>query len=228
MTNEIAVDGRNERKIKYGTVFTLFIVGSLLGVLIEGLWYLVDHGHWETHVVTIWGPFCIIYGFGMAGCYIGSVLLESRPLWQRFLVFSLIGATVEFLCGYTIMKGCGMRAWDYSGKFLDIMGLTDFNMAIVWGMIGVCFGFIVPWIDRTMAKLKGRAWKLFVALGSIWMAVNLIWTSCVIGRWASRHWGYPPLNSISEHIDRKYPDEYLESRYVEWWFLDEESPYVVK
>lgn len=41
-------------------MFWLFMFGNVLGVLLEGTWCKLCFGHWETHVVTIWGPFCLI------------------------------------------------------------------------------------------------------------------------------------------------------------------------
>ena len=213
------------KKIRWSTVFVLFMVGSLLGVLIEGLWYAFDHGGWETHVVTIWGPFLIVYGFGMAGCYIGSVLMRKRKWWERFAVFSLIGAAVEFISGWSILKAFGMRAWDYGGKFLDIMGLTDLNMALVWGFIGTVFAHAVPYIDNFMSWFEGGFWKFLITAGTVFMAVDILWTAAVIGRWSARHWGNCSESTISSKIDELYPDEYMQERYVEWWFSDENGQY---
>lgn len=214
----------SDTKIRYSTVFWLFIIGSLFGVLLEGIWYAIDHGGWETHVVTVWGPFCIIYGFGMAGCYVGCKLMEGFPLWKKFLAFSLIGASVEFICGWMILHFLGLRAWDYSGKFLDIMGLTDFNMSVVWGLIGVCFCHIVPLIDRSFASFRGRFCKLVLWVFSAFMAVDLVWSAAVMVRWSSRHWGNAPENAVCAFIDERYDDRWMEERYVEWWFIDDEGP----
>ena len=52
-------------KISYQVIFWLFVIGSLAGVVLEGIWCLLKYGHWETHVVTVWEPLCIIYGFGL-------------------------------------------------------------------------------------------------------------------------------------------------------------------
>ena len=225
MTTTVALENRERHHIKYSTVFWLFVIGSVLGVLMEGIWTLIGDGHWESHVITIWGPFCIIYGFGFAGCYVGTILMQDKSAFTRFLVFAIGGAIVEFICGFVIMRFCGMRAWDYSDKFLNILGLTDLNMSILWGAIGLAFGKLVPYIDKAFDKLTGKFWHRALIVFSIFMAVNLLWTARVVSRWAYRHWNEPPATAISRIIDRKYPDEYLSNRYVEWWFLDEDGQY---
>lgn len=101
---------RNLNKITYPKIFWLFLFGSLLGVLIEGFWCLIKYGCWETHVVTVFEPLCIIYGLGTAGCYVGSVLLENKKLITKFLSFALIGTVVEFAAGLILEYGLNMKA----------------------------------------------------------------------------------------------------------------------
>ena len=77
-------------KFSYFKMFWLFIFGSLPGVLLEGLWCLAFYGHWETHVVTVFEPLCVLYGFGMVGCCMGAVILSNNKqtendLCRRFI-----------------------------------------------------------------------------------------------------------------------------------------------
>ena len=58
-----------EEHATYQNMFWLFMISNVLGVILEGLWCLIRTGYWETHVVSMWGPFCIIYGFGAVGFY---------------------------------------------------------------------------------------------------------------------------------------------------------------
>ena len=43
--------------IQYADLFWLFILGSLLGVILEGLFCLVKYGHWETHGLDACGSY---------------------------------------------------------------------------------------------------------------------------------------------------------------------------
>lgn len=43
------------KPIAYENMFWLFMIGSVLGVILEGIWCLIRTGHWETHVVSMWG-----------------------------------------------------------------------------------------------------------------------------------------------------------------------------
>ena len=70
--------------IVYQEVFWIFMAGNILGVIVEGLWCLFRYGKWQTHVVTIWGPFNIVYGIGMAMFFVvdemfyGNTAQKSR------------------------------------------------------------------------------------------------------------------------------------------------------
>ena len=35
----------------------LFVGGSVIGFVLEGLWHILRVGTWESHTATVWGPF---------------------------------------------------------------------------------------------------------------------------------------------------------------------------
>lgn len=121
----------------YQEVFWLFMVGSILGVVVEGCWCRFRHGRWRTHVVSLWGPFNIVYGIGIAVFYIGDSLLYQETWLVRVAVLALAGSLVEYLCGLVIRLGIRMKAWDYRDHFLNIQGLISFKMTLMWGAMGV-------------------------------------------------------------------------------------------
>lgn len=74
-------------KISYTNLFWLFMLGSVAGFVLEGLWCILMEGHWENHSATVWGPFCIIYGIGAAAVSLLSILLKGRVLPSGFSPF---------------------------------------------------------------------------------------------------------------------------------------------
>lgn len=94
-------EGLRERKndgITYCNMFWLFMFGNVLGVLLEGTWCKLCFGHWETHVVTIWGPFCLIYGIGAVMFYISGEIVRStgfRGVLARFCLISVVATVFE-------------------------------------------------------------------------------------------------------------------------------------
>ena len=62
---------KNETKSEvFQKTFWLYMIGNILGFLMEGFWCKLKYGKWESHVVSMIGPFCLIYGFGAAIFYL--------------------------------------------------------------------------------------------------------------------------------------------------------------
>lgn len=209
----------------YQELFWLFMLGNLLGVIVEGVWCLVCYGQWETHTVTIWGNFNLVYGIGVPLFYVGSALLAKWCLVPRFLAFALLGSLVEYLCGLVIRVGVGMRAWDYRGDFLNIQGLISLKMALVWGIAGVGFQLLLARpLGSLVALLRGEGWRVACVCLSVFMAANLLWTALCIVRWSNRHHGKPARTRLTRWLDARCPDSRMEKRYYYWYFNDEPIP----
>lgn len=206
--------------ITYRNMFWLFMIGNIFGVLFEGAWCFVRFGRWETHVVTIWGPFCLIYGIGFVVLYISAVKLKDKTGWLRFLFIALILDAVEYFCGWLIDFALGMKAWDYSESFLNIKGRICFGMTLFWGLAGILFArFAVPALERLFRKMQGKGWKAACVVLSVFMAVNIAVTAVCLVRWSARHRGVAPATQIAQLADTYYGDEYMEKRFVEWSFI---------
>lgn len=107
--NEIAFC-KTEKTITYTKLFCLFLAGSVLGVLIEGIFCLISKGHWETHVVSVIAPYNILYGLGAVLFYVGAVKLQHKPLAVQIAIMTFLGAVLELVCGLLLRYGLGMRA----------------------------------------------------------------------------------------------------------------------
>lgn len=206
-------------KVTYQKMFWLFMICSLFGVLIEGVWYYFKHDHWETHVVSIWGPFCIIYGIAAVVLYITAHALHGHNVIVRFAAASAASTAVEFLCGIVLRYGLDMKAWDYSDYPLNFMGLVCVKMTVIWGLAGVVFGWLLPLVDSGLDWLTGNFWEIACLLLTVFMAVNFILTGICLWRWSQRHKGHSPSTSFTELIDDKYDDDYMSDRFCEWHFL---------
>lgn len=209
------------KPVTYAKLFWLFLIGSVLGVGIEGIFCLVCHGHWESHVVSVWGPFCILYGFGAVGFYVGYFALRRKKRWIQFFVYSAVGGGIELLCGALLEFGLHMRAWDYSGHFLQFRGYVSLKMTLVWGLVGLLFSLLVPSVERGLQRLETRLLRgLALLLGGL-MLVDFALTGAAIWRWKERHFGVPPQNQLEVRLDAVYDDAFMESRFCEWHFLED-------
>lgn len=209
-------------RVTYTRMFWLFMLSSFAGVLLEGLFCLFRYGHWETHVVSLWGPFCIIYGIGAVGCYMGHALLGQKKKWVQFMAYSFVGFFVELICGSALEYGLSMRAWDYSQHYMNIHGHVSMQMTMAWGFIGIVFSQLAPWLDEMLSLLENRTMDMACTALSVFMAVDLFMTAAAVGRWSRRHFEIPASGGMDLWIDENYPDEFMEKRFCEWRFLGDE------
>lgn len=206
-----------KNKISYVTMFCLFMGGNVLGVLMEGVFCKIAHGHWETHVVTLWGPFNLLYGFAAAVLYAGAVLMRGKNAAVQFVAFAAIATALELAAGLLLEFGMKMRAWDYTKSFLNVRGHICLKMTLAWGLLGVLFAhFAVPPAERLFEKAQNKTVKTVCAVLTAFMAVNIGVTCISMVRWAQRRNGKEPTCKIERRIDEKYNDEFMQKRFVEW------------
>lgn len=203
---------KSREKISYPTLFWLFLVGSVLGFVVEGLWCIVLTGHWENHSATVWGPFCIIYGIGAVAVYLLSVFLKHTNLLMQFAIFSLSGGAVEYF-GSLFQEVCfGSVSWDYSDHPLNLDGRVSLQMALAWGILGVLFiRLIFPVLSRLLAKMTGKGWKIACVLLSLFMAVNLLLSAAAVSRWKTRQDNPKSSNPVIQWLDNTYNDQRMET-----------------
>lgn len=197
--------------IKYQSLFWLFMTGSILGFVLEGLWRVINTGHWEHHAATIWGPFCIIYGIGAVAAFLISQLLSDTHILLQFGAFFFSGAFVEYLSSLFQEICFGSVSWDYSNHILNIGGRISLQMALIWGILGVFFmRFLFPALKKLLEKLNRKNGSLICVVLTVFMVINLAATSVAISRWHTRKEGTAPQNSLERVIDYIYGNEKME------------------
>lgn len=197
----------------------LYLVWSVIGVALEGT-YAAIHGHWETHVISMIGPFCTIYGFGAVLYYVASAIFYERHLVFRFLVFASLGTAFELLCGLLLLYGLNMRAWDYTECFLNYKGVICLEMFFAWGLLGLGFCKLLPLNSALLSKLHKQPYGVISAVVAVIMIADLCFTGVCIVRWKKRFSDkIQPTTALERVIDERCPDDYMQSRFVEWRFL---------
>lgn len=206
--------------ITYDKLFWLFLLGSVAGVIIEGVFTLVTQGHWESHVVSIFGTFNILYGFGGVLYYVGSVRLSHKPLYMRVLIMTLSATILELLSGLLLRDWLGMRAWNYEHNFLNYKGLICLSFSTLWGIAAFVICKLSPYISKILNRIHGKYWHIMCVVLSVLMLIDISMTAISIARWSGRHYGIAAHSNFMKQIDIETPDDWMQSRFMEWKFLE--------
>lgn len=205
----------------YPSLFFLFIAGSVLGFIVEGIWWIFKVGYWESHSALVWGPFCIIYGVGAVAVYLFSNWLREKKLIWQFVAFSLSGAVVEYFSSLLQEVCFGSTSWNYSHHILNIGGRVSFQMALVWGIFGVVFAkFIYPYLSRILDKLRGKKAKVICIVLSIFMVIDILVSCAAVFRWRERQNDEEASNPIEVILDAYYDDDTMRRLYPNMKFRE--------
>jgi len=223
MTKYITSKNKSAKtELNFFTLFWLFLIGSVIGFVVEGIWAVIKTGHWEHHAATLWGPFCIIYGVGAVVVYVTSYFLRNKNIVIKFVVYVFSGALVEYF-GSLFQEICfGSVSWDYSSHSLDIGGRVSLRMALIWGVLGIVFMyFLYPAIKRLLSNCHKKPLKIAACALAGFMAINLSLTALAVLRWNDRLNDVPPANKIETLIDATYGNEKMEQLFSNMRFTAE-------
>lgn len=214
---------KNLHKISYSNLFWLFMLGSILGFLLEGVWCIITKGHWEHHAATVWGPFCIIYGIGAVAIYLLSIFLKDKGLPIQFLSFTVAGAAVEYFSSLFQEFCFGSVSWNYSAHFLNLGGRVSLKMSLLWGVLGVAFVWLIfPLINRIFVKMRGKGWQIASIVLTVFMVVNLTVTAAAVIRWRNRATDdTPKASKVIEFLDTTYDDNTMSRLFPNMTFCSE-------
>ena len=221
----LARDSRQEKPLSFPTLLWLFIAGSLLGFVMEGVWHFLHTGEWGFRVATLWGPFCIIYGAGTVVMYLISLRVEGKRLPLQFLAFALAGSAVEYLSSLFQEAAFGTVSWDYSHHALNLGGRISLKMTLIWGILGMALMYLLlPLLLKFFNLLHLGQRATLCRAAALFMCVNLLWTGAVLLRWQARTLrGTPAGNTVEAYMDRVWPDERMQERFPNMVFVNPEA-----
>ena len=217
----LARDSRQENPLSFPTLLWLFIAGSLLGFVLEGVWHFLRTGVWGFRVATLWGPFCIIYGAGAVVMYLIALRVEGKRLRRQFLAFALAGSAVEYLSGLFQEAAFGTVSWDYSHHALNLGGRISLKMTLIWGILGMALMYLLlPLLLKCFNRLRLGQRPLLCRMAAVFMCVNLLWTGVALLRWQERVMTAAPAgNAVEAWMDRAWPDERMQQRFPNMRFV---------
>ncbi len=212
-----------EYNVTYNSMFCIFMIGSVIGFILEGIWHIIRKGSWESHSATVWGPFCIIYGIAAAVLYVGAIFLKGKNIAVQFAVCAFAGSLIEYFSSLFQEACFGSVSWNYSKQFMNIGGRVSLRMTVLWGVLGVAFIHILfPVMVKFLVCVRGYKWNVSCICLSVFMGINLVLTSIAVLRWGERMENPPavPTNSVERFLDERFDDERMSETFPNMVFKD--------
>ncbi len=196
-------------------LFICFLVGSLLGSLLEEILYFFQHGEWTIRHDLIYGPFSSLYGFGFV------ILLlflgfknKDRGVFKTFLYCALLGGFFEYITSLFLEVWLNIKFWDYSKMFLNINGRTTILFMIAWGIIGVIIMKIIyPFLSDVIEKFPYKIAQPIYIVSLILMFINISVSYSAFVRFIYRGQGYNPKTFIGRYYDEVYNDDFMYKKF---------------
>ena len=209
--------GQGYIALNFFNIFWIFVIGALIGDIVETVYhYMIEvPGEFQIRAGLLWGPFSPIYGFG-------AVLLTMilNRFYKAngliiFLVSAVVGGAFEYLVSWFLEFAFGAVAWDYTGRFLNIGGRTDFMFMCMWGALGLV------WIKLILPKLLQIVnlipWKWRYTITSVCAALMIFdgaMTLMALDCWYIRLDGSTsPDLAVTDFFADHFPNDYMAARF---------------
>lgn len=207
--------------INFTMIFWLFVIGSVFGFILEGLWCVFRSGHWESHSSLVWGIFCTVYGFGAVAVYLLADLLREKNILLQGAAFMFSGALVEYFTSW-IQEFCfGSTSWDYNSHFLNIGGRVSLQMTLLWGVLGIAFTkLLYPLLKKVFSRQPPKLWRIITLVCTVFMVVNTAVSCVAVLRWSQRQAGFETEHPVAVFLDQRFDNDWMEHHYPNMKFSD--------
>lgn len=196
---------------KFIKVFIIFMIGSVIGYVVEMIVALVQNGYIESRQGLLYGPFTPVYGIGIIVYYTFFSKIKTRDKKIVFLLSMLIGGITEYLCSFIQEKVFGTISWDYSEWLFNINGRTTLIHCTYWGIAGLLYvSYIEPLIPKIENAIKNNHVRVISSCLVICMVLNITISTMAALRQKERIEDVPASGTLDMFLDKNYPNEYMD------------------
>lgn len=203
-----------KKEINFYKLVWIFMLGSVLGYVVEMLWCYIRNGHFESRQGLLYGPFSPVYGIG---CVLLTILLYkfiNKNGIILFFITAVFGGFFEYACSWVQQHMVGTVSWDYTSKALSINGRTSIEYCVFWGILGVFFiRDIYPLFNKFIDHFSNRTIKIWTYIFIIIMVPNIVLSALAVRREVARINHVKADNAIDRFLDEHYPNSYLKKVY---------------
>lgn len=195
-------------------VFLLYVIGCMIGVYYEEVLTVCRTGEWLSRQGIIYGPFNPVYGLGFLAFTVLLCRNLKRKWWLTYIYSCFIGGAAEVITSLISEYVFKVNAWDYSDKFLNIMGRTTIPFMLFWGLGGLIFVKIVyPGLSKLIELIPKRIGNLIMPTFLIFVLLSHVISYSALFRYGTRAEGQPASNAIEAVLDKYYDDDLMKQYY---------------
>lgn len=199
----------------------IFLIGSVVGYVLESIWCYARHGRFESRKGVIYGPFSQIYGFGAVLFTLLLFKIQSANGALIFLFSAFIGAVFEYFCSLVQEKSFGTVSWEYSNVPVNLHGRTNLSYALCWGLLGLVFiKHIYPFCSALVEMIPNRVGVPLTYAVLALLAADLLISAMAVRRRMTRRCGIKARNACDRFLDRHYGDARLDKVYPNMIVVD--------
>ena len=203
-----------KEKIKISEIIWLFVIGCLVGFVLETIWHFLKNGVWINKQGLLYGPFKPIYGFGLIFIVLIMNNYREKKFWQKFIIGIILGSAFEYFGSLFQEYVFGTSTWNYSNFNLNIGGRIYLPYCFEWGIIAVfCVDFVYPFLKKILNKINPCFYKIITVGVGIFMIINISLTALASIRYSDRANKENTDSAVFKVIDSLYPDEYMQIKF---------------
>lgn len=203
-----------DKKLTISEIIWLFVIGCLIGFVLETLWHFIKNGVWINKQGLLYGPFKPIYGFGLIIIMLFMNNFKDKKIWQKFIIGVLVGSAFEYFGSLFQEYVFGTSTWNYSRFNYNIGGRIYLPYCLAWGVIAIiCTDFLYPKFKKVYEKIPKKTNLILTSIIGVFMAVNITLTVLATVGYANRANNIATDSAVFKMIDKKYPDEYIHKKF---------------
>lgn len=173
-------------KRKIEEYFIYFILYSIIGWCYEVFLEVVVYRWGFSNRGVLFGPYCIVYGFGALLLIILLSKLQKKKLKIKninitpiimFISIIIITTVVELIASYIMEFTSGNWLWDYTRFNFNFEGRIALNPSIRFGIGGMIFLYLLqPLFEKMINKLTNKRLNVVSITIAIIFIIDIIYT----------------------------------------------------
>lgn len=212
------LEGKGYIRLDFFNLFWIFVVGSVLGLIVEILWHMivVDPGVYQDRAGLLYGPFSPIYGVGALLMTVALNRFKKANIILIFVACTIIGGAFEFFVSYWMETAFGIIAWNYDGYVLgDLLGgRTCLMFASMFGLLGVLWiKVLLPILLKLINKIPWKVRYVVTTVCAVLMLVDCVMTVQALDCWYEREAGKPVTTTVQTFYAEHYDNEMMQGRF---------------